>query len=339
MKRSEPNALSSVLGQDIAVHTLRRGLTQGTVHHAFLFEGPAGVGKERAAFGLAQALVCERRGTEGLTEACGACSACARALPASDTRMPLHPDVVVLETALYPPDRIGRRTPETTEISIDQVRALVLSRAMFGPHEGRAKVFIVRRADELSMSAANALLKTLEEPLDRTHFILLCDERPLLATIRSRTLRVRFRPLPDALLVQILGELGHPNVAPAVVFAAGGSVVRALARLDAAFFAANEAFYSAWRDAVSAPSLERALALAEAEKKEKSIAIAKLEHALVETAAEVRAAALEGDDHATREKLAVYDVVAQALAKLDRNASTQLTFEAALLDAREASRA
>src|SRR5262249_12405592 len=80
------------------------------------------------------------------------------------TTRPIPPEGVVIEPGLHTPQQLGRRTVETKDISIDQIRALVLSRSAFAPHEGRAKVFIIRRADELSVSAANALLKTLEEP-------------------------------------------------------------------------------------------------------------------------------------------------------------------------------
>ena len=101
---------------------------------------------------------------------------------------------------------VGRRAPETQHLSIDQVRALVLARAAFPPLEGRAKVFIVRRAEELSSAAANALLKTLEEPGPRTHFVLLSAVADsLLPTIRSRTQRVRFGPLPDEVVAELLG--------------------------------------------------------------------------------------------------------------------------------------
>ena len=74
--------LSSVLAQETAVATLRRALERDRVHHAYLFDGPEGIGKDLAAFGLAQALVCEHRGVDRPKgEACGACGACARAVP------------------------------------------------------------------------------------------------------------------------------------------------------------------------------------------------------------------------------------------------------------------
>ena len=136
-----PDLLSSVRAQETALKTLDFALESDRVHHAYLFVGPDGVGKELAAFGLAQALVCERRGdapTMGLfaaeakrVRACGECSACQRAIPRQDLRRPMHPDVVVIERGLYAPQSIGKRTPETQEISIDQVRTLVLARSAF----------------------------------------------------------------------------------------------------------------------------------------------------------------------------------------------------------------
>src|SRR5262249_45105126 len=128
---SSPPMLSTVLAQDTAVGTLRAALARGRVHHAYLFDGPDGVGKELAALGLAQALVCERR-VPGGDAACGACSACRRvaprATPSGNARsggnagaragLPTHPDVVLLERGLYEPAQIGRRTPETQELSI-----------------------------------------------------------------------------------------------------------------------------------------------------------------------------------------------------------------------------
>ena len=98
---------------------------------------------------------------------CGRCDACRRAVTFSEERpaSPIHPDVTIIEKGFYPPETIGRSRPELQEISVDQVRTIVLAHAAYAPHEGRARVFIVRRAEELSVSAANALLKTLEGKL------------------------------------------------------------------------------------------------------------------------------------------------------------------------------
>src|SRR5262249_61614469 len=163
---------------------------------------------------------------------CGECSACRRALTFSseEPRLPLHPDVVLVQRGLYPPALLGGSASEATGISVEQIRRVVLTRAAYRSHEQRALVFIVRDAEELTASAANALLNTLEEPAPHPHFVLLTS-RPhrLLDTIRSRTLPVRFGPLPDALVVKILERHG---LSPAHAALAQGSASHALDLAD-----------------------------------------------------------------------------------------------------------
>lgn len=335
--------LSQLRAQETARTTIERALAADRVHHAYLFTGPNGVGKELAAFGLAQALVCERRGASdqgGLfggppappsTTACGECSACVRAVPRAEERTPLHPDVVVLERALYAPQAIGRRTQETQDISIDQVRTLVLARAAFAPHEGRAKVFVIRRAEELSISAANALLKTLEEPGAKTHFILLSSQpEALLPTILSRTLKVRFAPLPDDLVAELLEARGiETKRAREVARLSGGSVEMGEVLADPDESEARETFVRRALDAVAAQPLDGVLALAEDAKKDKgalATRIAALASALADRAA---TAAKEGSPEAevlaNRGRFAL-----AALEHLAGNSAPQLVVEAML---------
>ena len=276
--------LSQVRAQEAALRTIDYALESGRIHHAYLFVGPDGVGKELAAFGLAQALVCERRdsgdagpGLFGATEkpparACGTCSACTRAVPREDTGLTLHPDVVVLERGLYSAQQLGARNAETQNISINQVRTLVLARAAFPPHEGRAKVFIIRRAEELHSSASNALLKTLEEPGARTHFILLTSQpEALLPTILSRTQRVRFAPLPDDVVADLLVSAKGVEAARAKDAArlAGGSVEVGMLLSDPDESEVRERFVESALAATASPTIEQVLALAEAAKKDK----------------------------------------------------------------------
>jgi DNA polymerase-3 subunit delta' len=327
--------LATVLAQPTAVETLTRALERGRVHHAYLFDGPDGVGKERTAFGLAQALVCERRPPNS-AQACGECKACARAVPRAGDSRPLHPDVVVLERGLYDPATIGRRSPETQDISIDQVRALVLARAAFPPLEERAKVFIVRRAEELSVSAANALLKTLEEPGARTHFILLSSmSDTLLPTIRSRTQRVRFGLLPDDTIARLLEDRGIAN-GQALARLAGGSVSAAIALSDPDATARREAVVSKALEALRAPDLGDAFELAEeAKKADKRELYGQLEAVASALAEEARASAGE---EGTRADVAArrHALVLTALQNLDANASIQLTVESMLIKMRSA---
>ncbi len=319
-----PPLLATVRAQDAAVETIRRALRTGRVHHAYLFEGPDGVGKELAAFGLAQSLVCSSGGPAG--EACGACSACQRAVVDPKTRRPKHPDIVVLERALYEPAQIGRRTPENQDLSIDQVRTLVLSHASYAPHEGRARVFVVRRTEELSTPAANALLKTLEEPIDKMHFVLLTSQPDaLLPTILSRVQRVRFAPLPEATIVDLLVERGIAReIADRVAPLSDGSMELALSLCDEDATAAREAFVAAALEAIEGPTLASALDLGEREKRDKVA----LRTNLLALAARLAHLAKSGagleppERHAER-----YAHILQALRDLDANASPQLTIE------------
>ncbi len=322
--------LDAVLAQDTAVSTLRRALQSGRVHHAYLFDGPAGVGKELAAFGLAQALVCETR-KEGGDRACGTCSACTRAVPREETRRPVHPDVVVLERGLYDAAQIGRRTDESQDISIDQVRTLVLARAAYGPHEGRAKVFVIRRAEEMSVPAANALLKTLEEPGQRTHFVLLSAQASLLLpTILSRTQRVRFASLPDDTVRTILlGRAVEAARAAEIARLAGGSVEVALGLADPEESERRVAFVDTAMRAIASPDMGLALDLAEDAKKAKEalpVRIAALASALgAKGSASVGEPGREAATCAAR-----YSLALAAMEELDGNASAQLVVESML---------
>src|SRR5262249_13155405 len=155
--------------------------------------------------------------------------------------------------------------------SIQQVRTIVLAHAAYPPHEGRARVYIVRRAEELSTGAANALLKTLEEPRQGTHFILLTARGDrLLNTIRSRTLPVRFAPLPDEILRSILREKRVPDARlDLAIELAAGSASAALELADEERTAARDAFVDAAMAAVSARDLGPAVAFAESRDKDK----------------------------------------------------------------------
>jgi DNA polymerase-3 subunit delta' len=327
--------LPTVRSQSTAVQTLGRAVAANRVHHAYLFEGPDGVGKERTAFGLAQALVCERR-PEGTAEACGDCSSCRRAVPRAGEARPIHPDVVVIERGLYEPATIGRRTPETQDISIDQVRTLVLSHAAFSPHEGRAKMFIVRRAEELSTAAANALLKTLEEPRARTHFVLLSSVGDsLLPTIRSRMQRVRFAALPDGVVADLLAEGGvERSKAIALARLAHGSMAIALALSDPDASAIREEFVTRALAALDARDLGPSLEVAEEAKKVGKEAVADRLEAFAGALVTLARAAVSATDRTADIAAMRHALVLAAMRQLDANASVQLAVEAMMIKMR-----
>lgn len=329
------NLLSTVLAQPTAVQTLRRAMASGRVHHAYLFDGPDGVGKELTAFGLAQALVCERR-TEGSATACGVCRACTRAVPREGQRRPAHPDVIVLERGLYEAAMIGRRSDETQDISVDQVRSLVLARSAFAPIEGRAKVFIVRRAEELSTSAANALLKNLEEPGARTHFVLLSSMADaLLPTIRSRTQRVRFGALPEAVVAELLAARGtERGRAAELARLSAGSMAAAAALADPDASAKREELVSRALAALEGRDASAVYDVAEdAKKGDKADLPGQLEALAAALAEQARTSVTAGDRRAVVAATR-HGMVLEAIRQLDGNASVQLAVEAMLLKMR-----
>jgi DNA polymerase III subunit delta' len=323
-------SFAAIEGQGPAVETLKRALTSGRVHHAYRFEGPDGVGKELAAFALAQALVCEKGGPL----ACENCSACRRALSLSndEPRVPLHPDVLLVQRGLYPPSILGSSISEVTGISVEQIRRVVLARAGYPPHEGRALVFIVRGADELTVSAANALLKTLEEPGKETYFVLLTS-RPsrLLDTVRSRTFGIRFGPLPDAVVAGILERRGAPvELAPL----AEGSASLALELSDQESRDERTGFVRGALEALEARDLATAIRTLEApsDRRELRGLLASLAQAVASRARESLAAAPARAEREARR----HQLVLTAMDELERNGQPALVVESMLARLRRA---
>ena len=183
-----------LIGNQPVKEILRRMLKAGRVSHSLLFAGAEGVGKKRFALELARAFVCQ---TPNNFEACDKCSACARAgkftFPKPDDK-DAHQEVIFSEHA-----DIGLVIPYNKNILIDAVRDLE-KEANFRPYEAKARFFLIDEAEKLNTAkdnAANALLKTLEEPAP-TSYIFLITSRPdaLLPTILSRCQTIRFAPIP-----------------------------------------------------------------------------------------------------------------------------------------------
>ena len=168
-----------ILGHDRQKSILRKATASSRLAHAYLFHGPEGVGKRLLALALVRTLVC-RTG-----DGCGDCASCRRVDHHN------HPDLHLLE-------------PADGVIKIDQVRK-VQRELSLRPLEATKKVCLIDNAEAMNPSAANALLKTLEEPSGDSLLILLtAHPEGLLPTIRSRCQNLAFGRLPRELLRQAL---------------------------------------------------------------------------------------------------------------------------------------
>lgn len=180
-----------VIGQQKAVSLLERSLKRRAVAHAYLIVGPRHVGKMTLAITMAQALNCL-----SVKPPCGDCSVCQRIAGGSFSDVQV---VGLVKTS-------GEESRSKVEISIEQVRDLQ-HLASLAPFEGRCRVFIIDQAERLSLEAANALLKTIEEPPQGVVFMLLTScEEALLPTVVSRCQCLELRPLAAEEIERALKE-------------------------------------------------------------------------------------------------------------------------------------
>lgn len=194
-----------IFGQPRVREFLRASIASGRVSHAYLFTGPAGSNKTAAAYAFAQAILCKDHG-------CRTCDDCRR------IERRKHPDV-----HFY--------TPEGAQgYLIEQIREIV-SGVSLAPIRAKGKVYILDRVDLLGVSAANAFLKTLEEPVEGVTFILLGRTREaVLPTIVSRCQVVPFRHIPAREAAGILSQKTGvtPEQARIAIEACNGSITRAM---------------------------------------------------------------------------------------------------------------
>ncbi len=208
--------LAEIAGQEHALAVLRRALTGNRLAHAYLFDGPPGVGKARTALALGLALACPQAPGEG----CGRCEICRRVLAGN------HPDVMLFDAAQL--QELARASAEKS--AVKYAARNLFPYALSAPHEAKARLLVIDNADEMSPDVQNTLLKTLEEPRASVHIVLVTSARDrLLPTILSRTQRVRFVAVRTAVLQQIAERAGVPEDRRGLAASlAGGSVARLL---------------------------------------------------------------------------------------------------------------
>lgn len=175
------SVFDNLVGQEHVVEIIKNAVAESTsqsMTHAWVFTGPPGSGRSSAAIAFAQALVCPNNG-------CGTCNAC------KSTANGAHPDVEIIRT-------------EGLSIKIDEVREL-LARVAWAPSMGGWRVVVMEDADRLTESAANALLKAIEEPGNRTVWLLCAPTlHDVLPTVRSRCRHLQLVTPSTTAVAQVL---------------------------------------------------------------------------------------------------------------------------------------
>ena len=196
-----------IVGHQRQIRYLERVLEKGTLAHAYLFHGPEGVGKRSVAVAVGQSLLCAKRIPQ--LGGCGVCEGCEL------VERHTHPDLTVLSVE-EPLVAEEGRGPPAARLPVGQGRAGIgiknihelQRRLALSAWRGGRKVVIIDQAEALSRDAQSSLLKTLEEPDEKTEFFLIArSPDALLATVRSRALAMHFAILSDEELAPLVAAV------------------------------------------------------------------------------------------------------------------------------------
>ena len=187
------------LGNDAVKARLSGAFASGRVAHSYLICGPVGSGKHTLTRILCAAMQCEGRGEK---IPCGVCSGCRKALEG------VHPDIITVDD------------PEHKSMTVEPIRA-ARSDMFIRPNEGKRKIYIIPRGQDMNESAQNALLKTIEEPPAYAVLVLITtNPEVFLPTILSRCIQLKLRPLKDSVVSDYLTEKMGVSDGQADIYAA-----------------------------------------------------------------------------------------------------------------------
>jgi len=170
-----------VAGQEQLINYLKKSIEKGTIGHAYVFDGPPGMGKTAAALAFAKTILCKGHGLEP----CDCCSSCLKINHLN------HPDLHIIE-----PDGSSIKNRQVEDFQHELLRK---------PYESKNKIFIIKHANEMTSSAQNRLLKTLEEPPEYAVIILLSSNvNGFLPTIKSRCQILKFNRVGEKKIQELL---------------------------------------------------------------------------------------------------------------------------------------
>jgi len=300
--------VAGMIGNERIAGRVKSAVGSGRVSHAYIFDGPSGIGKTTAANFFAKSLQCPRPDMSSRAIYCGTCPSC-RSFDGGN-----HPDV------FYP-------VPTKTKfLGVDDVREQVVAAARVKPYAYPYKIYILENADATSAAAQNALLKILEDPPEYCVFMLLANSSAaFLPTVISRCVLMRLVPLPEETLRLELEKRGTPD---ADIYAAHaqGLLGRALKLAGSENFRVMRDEMTGLADGIERMELDRVFAQFSTLEKYKSQIQDALEILLL-----YYRDRLTADTGAVSKRLADFDAIVQAKDALRHNANFQLAMEVLLI--------